>query len=300
VTHCDFSDICDICESNGWREKLESLMKEGGLQGVSSTNNNGVEFCRYVLEWYYKRGLNAELLDVGTFSPTTLATFLEGKNELKWMNDLREERYGDCANCLLKIGNGKSGVEDRKLWLSLAKLTGLAAGENSEAGIRAGDGLVSVYGQEMIGGCGSEALDFIQLALAASGKLKDTPFDDRIRNVMVGLSTSEIVRKSDVEKGESLAKIMWLAVIECERSTWTKLSKDRSSLADEELESLLRETLLFNALRIYGGESDIFELKGERLEVIAKEGKGKGVWDGGLVKICVGLLREEADNDMQM
>ena len=295
IGHCYFLGITEICETNSWRDKLESLMKEkaenGGLQGVKSSGGNSIEFCKFVLEWYYERNLNAELLDVGTFSPVTLASFLEGKSELKWMNDLRDQRFGDSSNCLLKIGNGKSNLEERKLWLSLAKISGLAAGDNSEAAIRATDGLVSVYGQEMIGNLGDNALDFIHLGLAASSKLKSTSEDERIRNIMVGLSTSEIVMKSDAEKGEFIAKVMWAAVVDCEREMWSKLSQQREGFGDGELEGLLRDTLLWTAMKTYGDGSSVFELKGVRLDSVIKEIKEKGEKEGGGSKIDDGLIR---------
>jgi hypothetical protein len=96
---------------------------------------------------------------------------------------------------------------------------------------------------------------------------------------------------------------------------YRELSQQREALGDGELEGLLRDTLLWTAMKTYGDESSVFELKGVRLDSVIEEIKEKGEKEGvgskiddGLIWTCVALdevedREEDNSNDnnhMQM
>jgi len=110
-------------EYRGWEVVME-LCDEGGgeiiemLRVVIGSVDDSSELIHFALQWLTERNRNADICDLSThvssvfsFSDSAQADivrkFIKGRNEISWMKEVREGRFGEAQGDLKVLGGGE-------------------------------------------------------------------------------------------------------------------------------------------------------------------------------------------------
>ncbi len=244
----------------------------------------GYPFTNYVLWWYSNRGLYGNVLQLGKCCPEILQEFLKsdaGLSNFLWIHQMRERSYSDATSSLIKlISNGftafgtkfedenkRCSLQDRKLVLSLAKLSATAAAstlaketklEDREQTAIIDDNLQLVHAQSIIMDllqrkemCDTSKTDYamdadelLSFSLENIAKLSDV--DDKVTVAIVGIS----IAKVSSEKALNAARV-WRLVIEQDMNTWKLLLQNDLEMSDKQRARYVSDTVLYSLAKEY-------------------------------------------------
>eukprot|EP00088_Acartia_fossae_P055214 TRINITY_DN640_c0_g1_i11.p1 TRINITY_DN640_c0_g1~~TRINITY_DN640_c0_g1_i11.p1 ORF type:complete len:1128 (-),score=241.91 TRINITY_DN640_c0_g1_i11:253-3636(-) len=121
--YLDFNSLVRVCEETGSEHKL----------GEYIAKYNNFNFSDNVFSWYMKQGKQSRLLSVSSERSKELSRFLSGHNDLSWLHDIHTGKMANASGTLIQIAANETDIfERKKLQLSLAKLTALAAEEEDK------------------------------------------------------------------------------------------------------------------------------------------------------------------------